>query len=349
MQVSALVVELAARACSAVCSILHAENGVPRLGDNGHVRQQCSQSPDLQHSPFACSHSASRHSALIQSRMWRPRSSRGSRHRTSQNAISRGLREFRFYSDSENWSQVGRGEGFTRALAAAGQKCEWLRWRGASEQGSGESQWLLRREWLLKQLKAADKPVAIFAANGTLAVEVQELCDDAGIRVPSEVAIVGIDDYLLSVGAANRSVSGVDTNLEEQGYQGAALLDRMMRGAKTPSKPVRIAPAQVITRKSSDILAVSHQGVSRALHFITEHYADSVSVDEVARAAGMSHSQSGCSRTRRTKSSRSQTRAATRTSTPSSSRSARRRRRRPLSSEKPRGADAENISRPISP
>ncbi|MEO6784564.1 MAG: DNA-binding transcriptional regulator [Chthoniobacteraceae bacterium] len=206
----------------------------------------------------------------------------------AEHFLARGLREFRFYSDSENWSQVERGDGFTKALAAAGQKCEWLRWRETSEQGSGASQWLRRREWLLKQLKAAEKPAAIFAANGTLAVEVQELCEDANIGVPSQVAIVGIDDYLLSVGAANRSVSGVDTNLEEQGYRGAALLDRMMRGAKAPSKPIRIAPAQVITRKSSDILAVSHQGVSRALHFIAEHYADSVSGDDVARAAGMS-------------------------------------------------------------
>src|SRR5258708_7965145 len=157
-----------------------------------------------------------------------------------------------------------------------------------SEQGSGQSQWLRRREWLLSQLKAAEKPVAIFAANGTLAVEIQELCTEANIGVPSEVAIVGIDDYLLSVGAANRSVSGVDTNLEEQGYQGAALLDRMMRGAKAPSNPVRIAPAQVITRKSSDILAVNHGGVARGLHFIAEHFVDAISVDDVARAAGMS-------------------------------------------------------------
>jgi LacI family transcriptional regulator len=198
------------------------------------------------------------------------------------------LRHFRFYSDSENWSQVERGEGFSKTLAAAGQKCAWWRWRETARQGSAQNEWLRRREWLLGQIKAAEKPVAIFAANGTLAVEVQELCVEAGVAVPGEVAIVGMDDYLLSVGAANRSISGVDTNLEEQGYRGAALLDRMMLGAKTPPRPVRIAPARVITRKSSDILAVNHQGVARGLHFIAEHFADSIGVDDVARAAGMS-------------------------------------------------------------
>lgn len=206
----------------------------------------------------------------------------------AEHFLSRGLRRFCFYSDSENWSQVERGEGLKAGLAAAGHRCEWLRWREGSTQGSSQSQWLRRRKWLLAHLAAAEKPLAVFAANGTLAVEVQEVCEDAGIRVPAEVAIVGIDDYLLSVGAASRSVSGVDTNLEEQGYQGAALLDRMMRGAKPPAKPLRIAPTGVITRKSSDILAVNHACVSRAVHFITEHFADAISVDDVARAAGMS-------------------------------------------------------------
>ncbi len=206
----------------------------------------------------------------------------------AEHFLSRGLRHFRFYSDSENWSQVERGEGFTRALSAAGYKCEWWRWRGTSEQGSGHSQWLRRRAWLLAQIQASEKPIAVFAANGSLAVEVQELCLSANVSVPGEVSIVGVDDYLLSVGPVNRSISGVDTNLEEEGYQGAALLDRMMRGAKMPAKPVRIAPAQVITRKSSDILAVNHVGVSRGLHFIAEHFADTISVDDVARAAGMS-------------------------------------------------------------
>ncbi len=206
----------------------------------------------------------------------------------AEHFLTRGLRHFRFYCDSENWSQMERGEGFANALASAGHKCEWWRWREMSWQGSGQSQWWQRREWLLAQIKAAEKPVAVFAANGNLAVEVQELCIDAKIGVPGEVAIVGIDDYLLSVGATNRSISGVDTNLEEQGYQGAALLDRMMRGGKVPAKPIRIAPAKIITRKSSDILAVNHAGVARGMHFIAEHFADAIGVDDVARVAGMS-------------------------------------------------------------
>lgn len=206
----------------------------------------------------------------------------------AEHFLERGLLHFAFYSDSENWSQVERGEGFATTLFNAGQKCDWWRWRENADQATGESQWLRRRQWLLAQLKTVARPVGIFAANGTLAVEIQELCVDADINVPGEVAIVGIEDYLLSVGATNRSISGVDTNLEEQGYQGAAQLDRMMRGGKMPAKPVRIAPARVITRKSSDLLAVNHDSVARGLHFIAEHFAEPIGVDDVARAAGMS-------------------------------------------------------------
>ena len=206
----------------------------------------------------------------------------------AEHFLARGFSNFLFYSDLDNWSQEQRGDGFVKVLKEAGRECSWLRWHKAKENKRGRGEWAQRREWLLAQLKSAPKPIAIFAANGTLAVEVQELCEEAGIGVPSEVAIVGIEDYLLSVGGAHRSISGVDTNLEEQGYQGAAVLDRMMRGGKVPPKPVRVAPAQVITRKSSDILAVRHQGVSRALHFIAEHFADTISVEDVSRAAGMS-------------------------------------------------------------
>jgi LacI family transcriptional regulator len=60
-------------------------------------------------------------------------------HLVAEHFLSRGLRHFRFYSDSENWSQVERGESFMEAIAAAGEQCEWLRWREASTMVPGKA------------------------------------------------------------------------------------------------------------------------------------------------------------------------------------------------------------------
>lgn len=206
----------------------------------------------------------------------------------AEHFLERGLRRFCFYSDSENWSQVERGESFIREITRRGHECAWLRWETQDSQGATQNTWLRRRDWLLAFLKKSPKPLAVFAANGTLAVEVREICEAERIHVPSQVAIVGIDDYLLSVGTANKTISGVDTNLERQGYEGAALLDRMMSGEKRPTKPVRIPPAGVIPRMSSDILSVEHEGVVLALRYIAENFTDPIGVDEVAEAACMS-------------------------------------------------------------
>jgi LacI family transcriptional regulator len=206
----------------------------------------------------------------------------------AEHFIERGMTRFCFFSDTENWSQVERGEAFAEALRRRGLACESLRWQPTGKRGSAQDEWQRRRTWLMTRLKESPKPLAVFAANGTLAVEVRELCEEAGLHVPTQVAIVGIDDYLLSVGAIKKYVSGVDTNLEEQGYRGAELLDRLMRGEPAPIEPIRIQPAGVITRMSSDILATGHEGVIRALHHITDHFAGPLGVKELATIAHMS-------------------------------------------------------------
>jgi len=206
----------------------------------------------------------------------------------AEHFIERGMTRFCFFSDTENWSQVERGEAFAEALAKRGFKCEKLRWQPADPRLATNEEWQQWRKWLMTHLQELPKPVAIFAANGSLAVELRELCEEAGLHVPTQIAIVGIDDYLLSVGAIKKYISGVDTNLEEQGYRGAELLDRMMRGEMAPAEPIRIQPAGVITRMSSDTLATGHDGVVRALHHITDHFAGPLGVKQLATVAQMS-------------------------------------------------------------
>lgn len=206
----------------------------------------------------------------------------------AEHFLERGFRHFAFYSDSTNWSQVERGDAFERHLRQRGQSCQTWRWEDQPTRAAKGQKWAARRRWLMQHLNSAPKPLALFAANGSLAVEAHEVCADARLGVPHEVAIVGMDDYLLSVGAHRSHISGVDTRLEEQGYRGAELLDRMMRTGRTPTRPLRIQPSQVVTRKSSDVLAVPHDGVCKALRYILSHFAEPVVIRDIAAAAGMS-------------------------------------------------------------
>ena len=202
--------------------------------------------------------------------------------------LSLGFRNFIFYSENDNWSYEERGRGFAAALKKVGHSCQWIRWQDSKKPAQGRGEWSRRRLWLAGQLSALPYPAAIFAANDLMAVEVLEVCEQAGLLVPEQIAIVGAENYLLAVDSMRTPISSVDTNLEEQGYQGAILLARLMQGEPRPRTHVRIAAARVIVRKSSDTLAVAHPNLARALRFISEHFHQPMGVGEVANAAAMS-------------------------------------------------------------
>jgi LacI family transcriptional regulator len=74
------------------------------------------------------------------------------------------------------------------------------------------------------------------------------------------------------------------------GYHGAKLLDRLMQHKPAPAKPVRIPPAGLVARKSSDLLAVNHPGVARSLRFLWQNYHQPIGVEDLVKVAAMSRS-----------------------------------------------------------
>ena len=61
-----------------------------------------------------------------------------------------------------------------------------------------------------------------------------------------------------------------------------------MRRGSAPQQPVRVPPFRLITRKSSDLVAVNHPGVARSLRFMWDHFHESIGVNDLAKAAAMS-------------------------------------------------------------
>jgi LacI family transcriptional regulator len=135
-------------------------------------------------------------------------------------------------------------------------------------------------------LASLPKPVALFTWSGGR--EVIHACQDAGLRVPEEIAVLnGSEDELLSE-FSPIPVSGIEAGSQRIGYQAAALLKRLMQGRAVPSRPIRVPPIGVITRQSTETMAISDQALVAALAFIRENVMHPIQVSDVALRAGLS-------------------------------------------------------------
>jgi len=206
----------------------------------------------------------------------------------AEHFLARGHRHFAYYSDVNNWAFQENGDAFLKAILKAGHECRWICWHRSPAYHDGHLQWKKKRQWLEAELKNAPKPLALFAATDDHAVEVLEICEATEITVPEQVSIVGVNNSLLAVDAMHTPISSVDTNLEQVGYQGAQLLGDLMAGKRKPTTPIRVPPAGLITRKSSDLLATTHPGVARSLRFLAGHFHEPIGVEDLVRVAAMS-------------------------------------------------------------
>lgn len=140
------------------------------------------------------------------------------------------------------------------------------------------------REWLM----AMPRPFAVFTHSDVRAGQLLCLCLSAGLSVPEEVAILSYGNRLRACESTPIKLSAVDINPHQKALAAVELLEQLMEGHTPDSAPVMVPPSGVVQRQSTDVLAVPHAGVARALRFIWDHLDRPLSVDDIAREAGMS-------------------------------------------------------------
>jgi len=110
-----------------------------------------------------------------------------------------------------------------------------------------------------------------------------------GIAVPEQLAIIGVDNDELLCDAVTVPLTSVVHDLEEVGYQGALLLERLMNGESNHPEPPLIGPKGIVSRRSTDMLSVEHLGVARALGYIRQNFKKTIlQVPEIVAAVGTS-------------------------------------------------------------
>jgi LacI family transcriptional regulator len=177
-----------------------------------------------------------------------------------------------------------RWEGFQESLARAGFKAEQLTY----EAGSPETDWSRRRAWLVRRLRSLPRPLALFALDDQLAAEAVEMCLESKLRVPQDVAVVGVGNIGLACETSHVPITSVDNAPDEIASAGAKLLDRLMAGGRPPKQPILIPPRGLVPRQSSAALAVTHPVMLRAVVQVQAHLTEPLDLERVAKAAGVS-------------------------------------------------------------
>lgn len=198
----------------------------------------------------------------------------------AEHLVGCGLRNFAYCGDQATpWSK-NRGESFARSLKGKGFEVDVYRPAGAK----GPQGRVALRRWL----QALPRPVGLLAENDDYGQRVMEICKTAGIRVPDEVAVLGVDNDELVCEFAAPPMSSVALGFERAGYESARVLERLMRHRPVAARTILVAATHVVARQSTDILATDDPVVGKALRFVREQSQRMIGVAEVAQAAGVS-------------------------------------------------------------
>lgn len=179
------------------------------------------------------------------------------------------------------WSQR-RGEAFHAALAR-------MHLPATEYRSSPRASDLADRQALANWLVALPKPAAVMAADDVRATQILDVCPRAGIRVPSQLAVLGVDDDELLCDYTVPPLSSIQFVNEEQGLLAGRELDLLMN-ARRPraAKTIPWMFKRVVERASAVPVAPAARLVNKALAFIARNALSGIGVDDVVRHLGVS-------------------------------------------------------------
>ncbi len=193
-----------------------------------------------------------------------------------EHLTDRGFRHLAFATDGLSRGLAERAEEFARLAAEASLDFELL------EFGEGASQHLEQR------ILELPKPLGVMAGYDAVGRRVLNACLNAGIAVPEEVGVLGVDDDRLVCSLTDPPLSSVMLNTHRAGYEAARMLEVLIRGGEVSPRTMLVPPLGVSARRSSDSLAIEDRDVARAVLFIRTHACEGISIADVLRAVPIS-------------------------------------------------------------
>jgi LacI family transcriptional regulator len=204
-------------------------------------------------------------------------------HLAAEHLLERGFTQFAYAGDHRfNWSNW-RAEHFANNIKAAGFPVQFYE-PSRNFQPDDDRQIDDLGRWI----SGLPKPVGILACYDFRGQQILDACRRHDIAVPDEVAVIGVDNDDLICELCDPPLSSVAPNSFRTGYEAAALLEQMFKGRKARGETHLIPPLGVVTRQSTDVLAIHDRNIARAINFIRKHACEGINVHDVIKAVPQS-------------------------------------------------------------
>ncbi len=114
-------------------------------------------------------------------------------------------------------------------------------------------------------------------------LHITEASRHAGIRIPEDVAVLGVDNDENICFLSDPPLSSISLDVEKGGYEAARLMQQMITGGKTNSYNIIIKPTRIITRASTDIYSTNDELIVNALKYIHLNIDKNLKVNQVLK------------------------------------------------------------------
>lgn len=184
--------------------------------------------------------------------------------------MEQGYKQFSFFGLKSRGFSLGRWAGYVNELRRHGfRPSRFMHFKRYPALRVTPMLFLWNERSIAGWLKSLPKPCGIFCCDDLRAEWISLECQNLGLRIPDDIAILGVDDNEVRCVSAVPHLSSIQLPFRQVGFEAARLLDRIMeRGAKGPIPTVMFPPEKVVCRNSTDLVAVDNPQLVKALKYI---------------------------------------------------------------------------------
>lgn len=193
--------------------------------------------------------------------------------------IRKGYKSFAYYGFQDTVWMRERGEGFRDTVAGKGFTVYPF---SSPEQRTGDH-WVFDATKVSRWLLDLPKPLALFACDDYHALEITEVCKMYNIRIPTDIAILGVDNDNLLCNISDPALSSIELDITNGGYEVGKLLHQFIDKKISAPIDIIIKPVRIVTRGSTERFAVSDKYIRQVLEYMDDNYRNPISVDDLIR------------------------------------------------------------------